>query len=142
MKPLEKVKSDLNKKFKKVLQTPASFDFFVAIHGFIEHIELNVSLSRGLSPRVKANRDLNISSKYDYLKQIYQGLEDISVKSNADLGHARYSVIRELNQIQSGEASESNSFWKKRELFRKLTGLVYGRLDAYLASLKAQSRVG
>ncbi|MDP3947853.1 MAG: hypothetical protein Q8Q41_04165 [bacterium] len=129
MKVPEKVKSDLDKKFQKVLKTPASFDFYVAIHDFIEHIELNPSLLGGLSSRAKANRDLNIPNKYSYLKQIYQGLEDADSKSDADLGHARYAVLIELNRIRNKDVSESNSFWKKRELFRKLAGEIYKRLS-------------
>lgn len=133
MQTLKKSKFDLDKKFRMVLETPASFDFFVAIHDFIKYIELNPSFSLGLSERVKANRELNIKSKYDYLRKIYQGLEDINIKSNNDLGHVRYMVIKELSQIQNKETSESNSFWRKRELFRKLSGLVYERLNVYLS---------
>ena len=129
MKLLGKVKSGLDKKFQKVLKTPAGFDFFVAIHDFIEYIELNSSLSDSLSSRIKSNRELNIPSKYSYLKQIYQGLEDINIKSNVDLGHARYAVLLELNRIRNKDVSESNSFWKKRELFRKLTDEIYNRLN-------------
>ena len=131
--PPKKIRSDLNKIFQKVLQTPASFGFFVAIHGFVKHIEANPSLSKGISSRTKANRDLDITKKYDYLKQIYQGLEDINIKSDADLGHARYSVIRDLNQIQNNDFSDSNSFWKKREISRKFTDEVYQRLIVYLS---------
>ena len=126
---MKKVKSDLDKKFQKVLKTPASFDFFTAIHDFIEYIELNPSLSSKLSSRVKSNRELNIPNKYGYLKQIYQGLEDADIKSSADLGHTRYMVIQELNRIRNKDVSESNSFWKKRELFRKLTGEIYEILN-------------
>lgn len=126
----EKVKSGLDKKFQKVLNTPASFDFFMAIHDFVEHIESNESLSNDLSPRVKSNREFNIPNKYGYLKQIYQGLKDVNNKSNADLGHARYMVILELNKIRNKDVSESNSFWKKRELSRKLAGEIYERLSA------------
>lgn len=133
MKTAEKRKSDLDKKFKKVLETPASFDFFMAIHDFIKHIELNPFLSKGLSARVKANKELDIANKYNYLKKIYQGLEDMSKKSGVDLGHARYMIIRELNQIKNKEFSGSNSFWKKRELFRKLAGIIYERLNAHLS---------
>lgn len=133
MAALEKKKSDLTKKFQKVLKTPASFDFFLAIHGFIKHIELDPLLSKGLSERIKANKELNIANKYEYLKKIYRGFEDINVKSNVDLGHARYMVIRELNQIKNNEFSESNSFWRKRELLRKLASTVYERLNVYLA---------
>ena len=78
---LNKVKSDLDQKFQKVLKTPASFDFFVAIHDFIKHIELNSSLSSNLSSRTKSNRDLRIPDKYNHLKEIYQGLEDSDIQS-------------------------------------------------------------
>ena len=124
-----KVKSDLDEKFQKVLKTPASFAFFVAIHDFIKHIELNSSLSDSLSRRTKPNRELNIPNKYNHLKEIYQGLEDIDTKSGADLGHVRYMVVQDLNKIRNKNFSESNSFWKKRELFRKLTGEIYERLN-------------
>lgn len=133
MKIAEKRKSDLDKKFKKVLETPASFDFFVAIHDFVKYIESNSFLSKSLSTRVKANTELDIANKYDYLKKIYQGLEDMNRKSGVDLGHVRYMVIRDLNKIKNKEVSESNSFWKKRELFRKLAGVIYERLSAHLS---------
>lgn len=123
----------MDKKFQRVLETPASFDFFVAIHDFIEHIELDPSLSGGLSERIKANRELDIANKYGYLRKIYQGLEDINTKSNIDLGHTRYMVIQELSKIQNKDVSESNSFWRKRELSRKLTGIIYERLNAHLS---------
>lgn len=129
MKLLGKVKSGLDKKFQKVLKTPAGFDFFVAIHDFIEYVELNSSLSDSLSRRIKSNRELNIPNKYSCLRQIYQGLEDADIKSNVDLGHARYAVLLELNRIRNKDVSESNSFWKKRELFRKLTAEIYNRLN-------------
>ena len=133
MKLSAKVKAGLDKKFQKVSQTPASPDFFTAIHDYIEYIEGNEALATSLSQRVKINRELNIPTKYDYLKKIYQGLEDINSKSDADLGHARYAVIIELNRIRNKEASESNSIWKKRELFRKLAGEVHERLSVYLS---------
>ena len=129
MKSSGKVKNELDKKFQKVIKTPAGFDFFVAIHDFIEHIELNSSLSSGLSPRLKPNREQNIPNKYNHLKQIYQGLEDVNGKPGVDLGHTRYMVLADLNRIKNKEISESNSFWKKRELFRKLTGEIYERLS-------------
>lgn len=133
MKTLAKKKLDLDKKFKRVLETPASFDFFVAIHDFIEYIELNSFLAKGLSGRIKANREMDIMNKYDYLKKIYQGLEDINIKSTVDLGHSRYMVIQELSRIQNKETSESNSFWRKRESSRKLASAVYERLNVYLS---------
>lgn len=119
-----KKKPNLEQKLQKMLKTPASFAFFVAIHDFVEVIELDVTLSRKLS------KDL----KYGYLKQIHQGIKDVSVRARAstskeDLGHERYMVINDLNKIQSKELSESNSFWKKRELFRKLAMDIYDRLN-------------
>jgi hypothetical protein len=129
MKLLGKVKNDLDKKFQKVIKTPASFDFFVAIHDFIEHVELNSSLSSILLSSTKPNREQNIPNKYNHLKQVYQGLEDVNGKPGVDLGHARCMVLVELNRIKNKNVSESNSFWKKRELFRKLTEEIYGRLS-------------
>ncbi len=128
MKLVRKAKIGLDKKFQKVLKTPAGFDFFVAIHDFIKHIELNPSLLNNLSRRLKPNREMNIPNKYNYLKQIYQGIEDANIKSNIDLGHARYAVLLELNRIRNKDVSESNSFWKRRELSRKLTSEIYERL--------------
>lgn len=133
MKVSGKLKIGLDKKFRKVLKTPASFEFFVAIHGFIKHIELNPVLANSLSSRLKPNRELNIPTKYNYLKRIYQGLEDVNNKSDVDLGHDRYAVLIELNRIRNNDVSESNSFWKKRELFRKLAGEIYERLSPDLA---------
>ena len=128
MKLSEKTISGLHEKFQKVLKTPASYDFYVAIHDFIGHIESNATLTRQLFSQAKANQELRLSAKYNNLKQIYQGLEDTNVATNADLGHARYMVLVELNQIRNNDLSESNSFWKKRELFRKLAGEIYERL--------------
>lgn len=128
MKLAGKVKTDLDKKFQKVLKTPASFDFFVAIHDFVAHIESESSLLKVVLSKAGANLELNIPVKYGHLKRIHQGLEDAVSKSDADLGHARYAVLIELNKIRANDVSESNSFWKKRELFRKLTGEIYCRL--------------
>ncbi len=125
----KKVKNDLDKKFQKVQQTPASFDFFVAIHDFVQHIELNPTLCRNVVSLTKINQELKIPAKYDNLKRIYQGLEDADTESKADLGHTRYMVLVELNQIKNKNFSESNSFWKKRELFRKLSGEIYEKLN-------------
>ncbi|OGF66505.1 hypothetical protein A3I27_00740 [Candidatus Giovannonibacteria bacterium RIFCSPLOWO2_02_FULL_43_11b] len=129
MKLSEKTISDLDEKFQKVLKTPAGYDFYVAIHDFIEHIESNASLTRHLSIQAKSNQELRIFAKYNNLKQIYQGLEDTNIVTKADLGHARYMVLVELNKIRNNDLSESNSFWKKRELFRKLSGEIYERLN-------------
>ena len=129
MKSAKNLKIGLDKKFKKVLKTPASFDFFKAIHDFVEYIELNPSLSNGLSSRKKSNQALKIPDKYKNLKKIYQGLEDANAKSNVDLGHERYMALLELNKIKDKNVSESNSFWKKRELLRKITGEIYEALS-------------
>ena len=129
MKLSAKVKSELDEKFQKVMKAPASFAFFAAIHDFIEHIELNPAFSSSLSSRTKPNREQNILTKYNSLKQIYQGFEDVSGKSGTDLGHARYMVLVELKKIKNKDVSDSNPFWKKRELFRKLTEEIYERLS-------------
>ncbi len=124
-----KLQSGLDKRFEKVLQTPASFDFFVAIHDFVEYIEANASLLSSLSDRLKPNRELKIPTKYENLKRIYQGLEDANHPSNVDLGHARYAVLLELNRIRKNDVSDSNSFWKKREAWRKISTEIYQRLN-------------
>lgn len=128
-----KVKTDLDKKFQKVLKTPVGFAFYKAIHEFVEHIEANPTLSSLVLSSAKANRELNIPNKYGYLKQIYQGLEDASGKPKGDLGHTRYVVLLELNKIKNKDVSESNTFWRKREMFRKLVGEIYQRLSPNLA---------
>lgn len=130
MKSSNKVKNELDKKFQTVISTPASFDFFVAIHDFIKHIEGNSVLTNSLSPKLKPNRQQNISVKYNNLKQIYQGLEDAQSKAGVDLGHARCMVLVELNRIKANVVSDGNSFWKKRDLYRKLTEEIYGRLSS------------
>ncbi len=131
-----KKKLDLDKKFQKVLQTPASFAFFVAIHDFIEYIESDSTLLKGLSHRIKINRELDLPAKYAHLKQIYQGVEDTGVESNDDWGHNRYMVVRDLDRIQNKDVSDSNSFWKKRDIFRKLTIEIYERLNVHLSKNK------
>lgn len=123
-----KTKADLDKKYQKVLKTPASFDFFVAIHDFIDHIESDSSLVKILLSKSEANLELKIPTKYNYLKVIHQGLKDAKSKADGDLGHARYAVIIELNKIRDNDVSESNSFWKKRETLRKFVTEIYGRL--------------
>lgn len=134
MKNSEKHNIGLNKKFQKIVATPASFEFFVAIHDFVGHIELNPFLIKILLNKTKANKELDIENKYGYLRKIYQGMEDMNTKSNADLGHERYMIMQELNKIQNKETLESNSFWRKRELFRKSAGIIYERLSAHTAN--------
>lgn len=121
-----KKKPNLDQKLQKMLKTPASFAFFVAIHDFVEVIEIDKTLSKKLS------RDL----KYGHLKQIHRGIKDIKLRSTEDLGHERYMVINDLNRIQKEEMSESNSFWKKRELFRKIALEVYERVNPQPAAAK------
>ncbi|MBM3256989.1 MAG: hypothetical protein FJY98_01520 [Candidatus Liptonbacteria bacterium] len=141
MQLLEKEQAELHAAFQKVVDTPPSFDFFEAIHDFVACIEHTSSFADALSPRIKANRELNIPVRYGYLKQIYRGLEDVKTKSNEDLGHARYMVIRELTQIQSSEFSESNSFWRKRELWRRLVGEIYKKLNPQFFQAKNRKKV-
>lgn len=125
MELLKKTKLNLDKKFKKVVQAPEGFGLFVAIHDFIEYIELTPVFSNGISYRTKTGRELNLPTKYGYLKQIYQGLEDVGAKTNEDLGHARHTNVRDLTRIRGKEFSENNFFWRKRALFRKLAAEVY-----------------
>ena len=104
----------------------------MAIHDFIKHIELYPSLSERLSYNIKTNRDLGILTKYGHLKQIYQGIEDTNADMDDDLGHERYSIVRDLKLIQNKETFDRNVFWKKRETFRKFTIQIYERLDVQL----------
>ncbi|MEK9179875.1 MAG: hypothetical protein AAB897_00455 [Patescibacteria group bacterium] len=131
MKPLLKAKSNLDKKFKKVAATPASFAFFVAIHDFIECVELDPALSQGFS-RLKINREKDLSTKYINLRQIHQGVKDLATPTSEDLGHDRNVVVRDLSRIRAQEMSDSNTFWKKRELWRKLATEVHGNINASL----------
>jgi hypothetical protein len=126
MKPISKAQVQLAAKLKKVQETPVSFALYVAVHDFVEHIEATPALPKAIATYAKANKELNIPKKYDYLKQIYQGVEDIDLDSNADLGHDRYAVVKELTSIRNQDVSESNSFWKKREAVRKLAGEIHG----------------
>jgi hypothetical protein len=126
---LTKTKTDLDKKFQKVMTTPPGFVFFEAIHDFVGYIETTPALIDSLSQRIKINKELGIPNKYNSLKQIYQGVEDVAMPTAKDIGHTRYMVVRDLSRIQNKEMSESNFFWKKRELFRKLTGEIYERLE-------------
>ncbi|MDE2020125.1 MAG: hypothetical protein KGJ13_07310, partial [Patescibacteria group bacterium] len=112
--------------------TAASFDFFVSIHDFVKFIESDASFAVFLGE--KAKRGNEIPHKYFYLKQIYQGIEDIDEKSTADLGHDRYVAIRELAMIRRNDVSDNNTLWKRRELFRKLANETYKILNAHLAA--------
>lgn len=133
MKQTKNTKQALEKKFQRVVATPASFDFFVAIHDFVQCIEQNRALSGHILRRTEINRDRKLPVKYAHLKQIYQGIEDVGGSSRGDLGHERYMTLNDLRRIKNNEESDTNAFWKKRELFRKLTAEVYERLTINLA---------
>jgi len=122
----------LRRTFSKVKETAAGFDFFVSIHDFVKFIESDASFVAFLGE--KAERASEMPHKYFYLKQVYQGIEDIDRKSTVDLGHDRYVAIRELAMIRRNDVSDNNALWKRRELFRKLIHEIYKTLDAHLAA--------
>lgn len=114
-----KTRSELDKRYQKISQTAASFDFFIAIHDFVGHIESQKILAR------RAARP----GKYQYLKNIYQGIEDIKPSvSDKDLGHARCMAMVDLARIQKNDISGNNELWRKREFFRKTAGEIYESL--------------
>ena len=127
-----KVKRALDEKFNKVQNATAGFAFYVSVHDFVRFVESTSSFDAFLGG--KAKRAGELPAKYFLLKQVYQGIEDIGTPTNADLGHDRFVAIRELNLIKKKDASDSNnSFWKRRELFRKLIGETYKTLGAHLS---------
>ena len=114
-----KTRSELDKRFQKISQTAASYDFFIAIHDFVGHIESQKILAKHASR----------PGKYQYLKDIYRGIEDIRpALSDKDRGHARYMAVVDLRLIQKNNISENNVFWRKREFFRKTAGEIYNSL--------------
>ena len=127
------MKSVLDKKLKKVRETPASFPFFVSLHDFVQYVESTPSFAVFFSGTKKGSRASELSLKYPVLKQVYQGIEDIDIRTTDDLGHDRYVAIRELNLIRKKDLSENNSFWKRRELLRKVAGEVHRTLQSYLS---------
>lgn len=131
MKSLRKAKLKLDNKFQKIADTPASFAFFVAIHDFIECVEMDPALSQGFA-RLKINREKDLSTRYARLRQIHQGVKDLGTPSSEDLGHDRNVVVRDLVRIRKQETSDGNSFWKKRELWRRLAAEVHGNISAQL----------
>lgn len=131
MKPLEKTKLALDKKIQKVVDTPASFAFFVAIHDFIECVETDPVLVKAFT-KLKIDPEKNLSTKYGHLKQIHRGIKDLGIPLGDDLGHDRNVVVRDLGRIRGKEMSDSNSFWKKRELWRKLATEVHGKINLHL----------
>ena len=118
---LEQKKRNLSRRFNKVLKTPASFDFFVAIHHFVEQVEACLPIAR-----------MKLPPNYKQLRQIYQGVEDTDAAEAGDLGHERYMVIQDLIRIRKEEVSESNPIWKKREVLRSLSVEVYETISASL----------
>lgn len=138
METQAKTRLALNRKFETIKNTPAGFAFFVSIHDFVKYVESTPSFDVFLKGN-KPKRAKEIPGKYFTLKQIYQGVEDLGEGSNVDLGHDRYVAIRELGLIRKNDLSENNSFWKRREAFRKLTGEVYKILDAHLSPESAQA---
>lgn len=130
---MKNAKRTLDKKFQKVLQTPENFSFYVAIHDFVDCIEKSSTLSSRLKHRTAINKDLKLPGKYGHLKQIYQGIKDSIDETTQDLGHDRYMTICDLRRIKNNEFSESNTFWKKRETFRRLATEVHERLTINLS---------
>lgn len=129
----KKTKLVLSQKFEKIKETPASFAFFVSIHNFIKFIESTPSFNIVLKKAGTASRDRELPLKYFLLKEIHQGIEDLDRKTTEDLGHNRYIVIRELNLIRNNDTSDSNSFWKRREVLRKIAGETYKVLADHLS---------
>jgi hypothetical protein len=133
MDATKKVKTSLDMKYKKIRETPASFAFFIAIHDFIQYIESTPAFAVFFGG-AKAKRAMEIpQKKYFLLTQIYQGIEDMDAQLTKDPGHSRYSVMRELGSIRNKDVSESNTFWKKRDALRKLTGEIHATLTVYLS---------
>lgn len=138
MASAKKIQSVLNRKLKEVRETPASFVFFVSLHDFVQYIESTPSFAVFFNGAKKGSRASEISPKYSVLKRIYQGIEDIDVRTTNDLGHDRYMAIRELSSIRKNDVSENNSFWKRRELLRKLVGEIHATLHSHLSELDAK----
>jgi hypothetical protein len=132
MKPVNKIKSVLDQKIKVVTETTEGFAFFVSLHDFVQYIESVPSFAVFFSDTKKGSRAAELSSKYFVMKQVYQGIEDINIRTTSDLGHDRYVAIHELSSIKKGDLSENNSFWKRRELLRKVAGETHAVLSGYL----------
>lgn len=141
MVPAQKIKSALNRKLKKVSETPASFGFFVSLHDFVQYIESTPSFAVFFSGTKKGSRASEISPKYSVLKEVYQGIEDIDVRTTNDLGHNRFVAIRDLTLIRNNNISENNSFWKRRELLRKVAGDIHRTMYSYLSESDGKTKV-
>ncbi len=133
MGPAEKIRSVLDRKLRDVRETPASFTFFVSLHDFVQYVESTPSFDIFFDGEKKGNRASEISPKYSVLKRVYQGIEDIDVRTSNDLGHDRYATIRELSLIRNKDVSDNNSLWKRRELLRKTVGEIHKTLHSYLS---------
>jgi hypothetical protein len=133
MKPSEKIKLALDQKLKVVRETPASFTFFVSLHDFVAFVESTPAFAVFFGAAKKGSRAAELSPKYFVMKQVYQGIEDIDLRTADDLGHDRYVAIRELSSIRNKDFSENNTFWKRRELLRKVAAEVHKTLNGYLA---------
>lgn len=134
----KKIQSVLDQKLKKVREAPEGFIFFVSLHNFVEYIESMPSFAVFFDGRKKGTRAAEIPARYAILKQIYQGIEDIDLRTTEDLGHDRYAAVRELSMIRGKDVSESNSLWKKREFLRKLTGEIHKTLQVHLSELESK----
>lgn len=133
MQSSEKIKSVLDRKLKDISEAPADFAFFVSLHDFVEYIESVPAFEVFFSDKKKGSRAAALSSKYFVMKQVYQGIEDIDLRTKNDLGHDRYVAIHELSSIRDKDLSENNSFWKRRELLRKVAGETHETLSVYLS---------
>lgn len=119
MQSSSKESLELKRRFDLLMNTPASFDFFLAIHDFVEQIERHSAFPR-----------LKLTAKYVQLKQIYQGLEDSAIKTDSDLGHDRYMMIQDLLRIKQRDVSDSNPIWKKRDVLRTICADTHGLLKS------------
>lgn len=129
----KRIQSVLDRKLKEVRETPPGFTFFVSLHDFVKYIESTPSFSVFFSGAKRGSRASELSPKYFVMKQVYQGIEDIDATTTNDLGHDRYVAIRELSSIRKNDLSENNSFWKRRELLRKVASETHRTLYSYLS---------
>jgi hypothetical protein len=139
MAPAEKIKLALDRKLKRVREAPAGFTFFVSLHNFVQYIESTPKFAVFFSGAKRGSRASELSPKYFVMKQVYQGIEDIDMSTTHDLGHDRYVAIRELGLIRKNDFSENNSFWKRRELLRKVAGQIHETLRGYLSESGAKN---
>lgn len=135
-----KIKSVLDRKLRKVRETPAGFTFFVSLHDFVQYIESTPSFAVFLNIG-KGSRASEISPRYSILKEVYQGIEDLDVRTTNDLGHNRNVAIRDLNLIRNNDVSENNLFWKRRELLRKIACDIHQAMYNYLSESDAKTKV-